>query len=200
MGWPLPLRGVAFERERRVYQAAIETALEENLKGSLTPEAFQGVQRAVAGLRRKLQAAGSSLEREDFVLARAFLDQLGAVVEPLRQPVVERVLAAIDSYAGTTVGDLVAFMQRYNLRFGPATNPDECETYHELYSALVRLRDDAVAAAADPRDLRDVGARRGADHAPPDRDAAPARDRAELPRRPDDRQPAPKEKSRLGER
>lgn len=149
-GWPLPLRGADFERERQAYQDAIEAALEQNRRGKLTPESFRDVQKAVEALQRKLQAANATMKREDFALARAFLDNLGDAVEPMRHPMVERVLAGIDSYAGTSVGDLVMFMQRYNLRFAPAVTAEERESYHAIYAAMDRLRD-VVVPAMSPR-------------------------------------------------
>jgi hypothetical protein len=152
-GWPLALRGAAFERERRAYQDALEVVLELSRQSKLTPEAFRDLQRAVEALRRKLQEMNPSLQREDFTLARSFLDNLADTIEPLRHPVVEKVLAAIDSYSGTTVADLVIFMQRYNLRFAPATTPEERESYHALYAAMLRLRDVVGPVASGPRRL-----------------------------------------------
>lgn len=149
-GWPLALRGAAFDRERRAYQDALEVVLESSREGKLTPEAFRDLQRAVEALNRKLQEINPTLQRQDFALARAFLDNLADAVEPLRHPVVEKVLAAIDSYSGTTVGDLVIFMQRFNLRFAPAVSPEERETYHSLYSAMLRLRDVVGPVAVVP--------------------------------------------------
>ena len=52
-----------------------------------------GPSRAVEALRRKLQELNPSLQREDFALARSFLDNLADTIEPLRHPVVEKVLA-----------------------------------------------------------------------------------------------------------
>lgn len=196
--WPLPLRDAAFERERRDYRAAIDAALEENRRGKLTPDSFRGVQRAVASLRRKLQAAGPTLPRPDFALAKTFLDDLDNAVEPMRYPDVEKVLAGIDSYSGTTVGDLVLFMQRYRIRIAPATTPDEYESYHALYTALLQFRDVVVPAAGDSGRRHDVAvpvARPGADAAPRGRGAAEGGGRAEAPARPADRRPVQEEPS-----
>jgi hypothetical protein len=200
-GWPLALRGAAFERERRAYQDAVEIVLELSRQGKLTPEKFRDLQRAVEALRRKLQAINPTLQREDFALARSFLDNLADAVEPLRDPVVEKVLAGIDSYSGTTVGDLVIFMQRYNLRFAPATTPEERESYHALYAAMQRLRDVVGPVAAGPRRLPDSEIPAAAEPivipAQPGRDATQGPGRAS-PAPPADQRPAPQERSRSG--
>ena len=56
-------------------------------------EAADALQKAVDALRRKLQAVNPSMKRADFALARAFVDNLSDAVEPMRYPIVERVLA-----------------------------------------------------------------------------------------------------------
>jgi hypothetical protein len=139
-GWPQPLRGAAFERERRVYLQPIEAALELNRRNSLTPEAYQTVRNAVAALKSKLQTVSTTLENPDYVLTKMVLDDLDEAVRPLRDPNMEKVLAGIDRYAGTTVGDLVVFMQRFHLRFAPAVTPEERESCHLLYLGMRLFR------------------------------------------------------------
>jgi hypothetical protein len=198
-GWPLALRDAAFDRERRAYQDALEVVLESSRQGKLTPEAFRDLQRAVEALHRKLQEINPTLQRQDFAVARAFLDNLADAVEPLRQPVVEKILAAIDSYSGTTVGDLVIFMQRFNLRFAPAVSAEERETYHALYSAMLRLRDMVGPVAVGPG--RSSEGEAAASSAPipipvqPGRDAIPGIGRAPSAP-PAEQRPGSEEKSR----
>ena len=60
-GWPLALRGKAFARERAAYQKAMETALEQNLEGKLTPEAFKSLQADCRGPEGYAQGDDSTL-------------------------------------------------------------------------------------------------------------------------------------------
>ena len=150
-GWPFTLRAQAFAPERAAYQKAMETALEQNLDGKLTPEAFKMLQKAVEALKLKLKATIPPSDRDDFVQAKTFLEDLDEAVAPLHNPVGEKVLAGVDRYGGTTVGDAVTFMQRFNLRFAPALTPDERESYHLLFASMQRLRTtiDPTAAVKD---------------------------------------------------
>jgi hypothetical protein len=147
-GWPLALRDQAFAAERRAYQTAVEAALEKNLQGKLTPEAFRTLQQAVEALKARLKATIPAAQKEDYVPAKAFLDDLDEAVATLRDPNAEKVLAGVDRYGGTTVGDTVSFMQRFNIRFAPALTAEERESYHLLYASMMQLRDIVVPAGA----------------------------------------------------
>ena len=59
----------------------------------------------------------------------------------LNERAIERIIAEIDTYPGTSVGDLIAFMQRHNLRFGVADSPNENELYAGLFDSLVQQRE-----------------------------------------------------------
>jgi hypothetical protein len=139
-GWPQALRDKAFAPGRAAYQKAIETALEQNLEGKLTPETFRVLKKTVEALKVKLTATIPPSETDDYVQAKTFIDDLAEAVAPLHDPNGEKVLAGVDHYAGTTVGDAVTFMQRFNLRFAPALTPDERQSYHLLYASMLRLR------------------------------------------------------------
>ena len=65
----------------------------------------------------------------------------------------------------TTVGNLIAFMHVYNLRFGAATTPRQKMIYETLYPVLDQVRDRVVTetkleptekAQANPSHLGDV--------------------------------------------
>ncbi len=144
-GWPLSLRGVTFKEEREAYRDAVEKALEQNLSDKLTPEAFRALKRAVEALKDELKKTIPADERESFVQAKVFLEDLEDAVAPLHDPNCEKVLAGVDRYAGTTVGEAVAFMQRFNVRFAPALTQYERESYHLLYAAMDRLKNEIGA-------------------------------------------------------
>jgi hypothetical protein len=140
-GWPLAIRDKAFSGERGRYEQAIEKALEQNRDGKLTPQTYDELQNAVAALRARAQGAIASNRLDNQVQARVFLEDLSDAVRSLHHPNAEKVLAGIDRYAGTTAGDAVVFMQRFNLRFAPALRAEEREAYHLLYASMMQLRD-----------------------------------------------------------
>ncbi len=63
-GWPLALRDKAFAPERAAYHKAVETALEQNLEGKLTPETFRSLRKTVEALKVKLTATIPASETE----------------------------------------------------------------------------------------------------------------------------------------
>jgi hypothetical protein len=139
--WPLALRGEAFEKERRKYEKAIDTAINQDVEGKLSREAVVAVETAIQDLDDKIEKTIPQSRVDDYKQAKLFARALSDNPRMLRERVVERVIAAIETYAGTSVGDLVMFMQKYNLRFGVAGNPTENELYAGLFDNLRQQRD-----------------------------------------------------------
>ena len=54
----------------------------------------------------------------------------------LFSPAIEKVLAELEDYQGTTLGDLLSFMQAFNLRFAPANSYRQKQIYLKLYPML----------------------------------------------------------------
>jgi hypothetical protein len=54
-------------------------------------------------------------------------------------------LGQLEDGEARTAGDLVAFMNAYNLRFGPATTDRQLEIYRTLVPALTEIRDRVAA-------------------------------------------------------
>lgn len=153
--WPIGMRGTEFGPERRAYERAVDHAIELDVEGKLTGEAVDAVEQAIKGLSDRIDLSIPATRSTDQVQARNHVKMLSEIPRFLRERAVEKVIAEIDTYPGTSVGDLVQFMQRHNLRFGVASTPDENVLYASLFDSLRKLRDQvAVAAdpAADPRD------------------------------------------------
>jgi hypothetical protein len=163
--WPLALRGENFARERRAYERAIDNALEQDIEGKLSLDAVVAVQSAVEDLQYKADRVIPQASRDLSLQAKNYLKKLANTAQMLKSPVVEDVLAAVEKYPGTTVGDLLAFMQRYNLRFGAADTPDERELYRTLYISL-RVQRDGVK----PPEIRPDAEEQGG---PPLKDGGP---------------------------
>ena len=68
----------------------------------------------------------------------------------LKTPAIDVLLAGVEKRPDTTMGDLLAFAQAFNLRFGPATTPQQRAIYARLFPALDGLRDEIAAAGVPP--------------------------------------------------
>ena len=128
--WPLQLRGQAFPPEREGMQNAIQNALKEDETGNLEPETIDAVQKAITTLRLKFvkqvpQDAADYVEAQNKIKAMAGFDQDAGQLQDREGP------GRAGRLPGTTLGDLLAFMQAFNLRFSdrqlipPAANLPE---------------------------------------------------------------------------
>jgi hypothetical protein len=85
-----------------------------------------------------------------------YLKALHGLIGMLDSPALDVILAGVDKRPEATLGELLAFMDAFNLRFGQATTPRQRVVYQELYTKLVALRDEvapilAASAARQPQ-------------------------------------------------
>jgi hypothetical protein len=85
----------------------------------------------------------------------------------LKEPDIQPALRELGKVKETTGGSLLGFMHAFNLRFGPATTPEQKRAYHRLFAILDEARDRILAEAkiedttrankrADPRRVIEV--------------------------------------------
>jgi hypothetical protein len=148
--WPLSLRGEAFAKARKAYERAIDSAIELDVEGKLTGDAVRGIQEAVRDLGQKVEENILQSRTDDYKQAKNYLKRLDEVPRILKEGAVERVIAEIETYPGTCVGDLLGFMQRHNLRFGVAESLLENELYANLFTSLRQQRE-LMPMPADPQ-------------------------------------------------
>jgi len=148
--WPLPLRADAFKTEREAYQKAVDEALAEDTEGgTLKPETIGRLRSAVGALYAKVEATIPKTQQPDHLQAMNYLKGLAGLSRMLEKPSVESVLAELEKIENTTVGNLVAFMHSYNLRFAPATTAKQKAAYRELYPILAGERTRIVGKPAE---------------------------------------------------
>ena len=147
--WPISLRGAEFGPERKAYERAVDSAIELDVERKLTGEAVRDVQSSIDNLSNKIDLLIPATRVDDLKQSRNFVRRLADVPRILKEGAVEKVIAEIETYPGTSVGDLLQFMQRHNLRFGVAESPDENVLYANLIDSLRRQREQ-VTLAPDP--------------------------------------------------
>ena len=85
--------------------------------------------------------------------ADRYLKALHGLVAMLQTPALDLLLAGLDQRPEATLGELLTFMNVFNLRFGMASTPEQKIVYKSLYPKLVDLRNQiapALAATASP--------------------------------------------------
>jgi hypothetical protein len=133
--WPLALRVEAFRPEREGLRKAVLTALEEDKEGDLDPKTIEAVGVAIDRLRIKFQQLVPETS-PDYVPAHDTIKAMAGITKMLYSPAVEQILAELEDYRGTTLGELLSFMQAFNLRFAPANSFRQRRIYLKLYPLL----------------------------------------------------------------
>jgi hypothetical protein len=145
--WPLALRDEAFQPERDALKSAVKKALTEDEQGNLSPETIDAIGTAVKNLRVKFEKLVPQ-DRPDYVEAQNAIKAMAGLTKMLYSPQMDKILAELDDYQGTTLGDLLGFMQAFNLRFAPANSYRQRMVYTKLYPMLAEQANSSPASGA----------------------------------------------------
>jgi hypothetical protein len=145
--WPTTLQDDRFAPDRRAIRQAVQQALEEDSKGDVSPQTIKEINEAVAKLRAKYTKSNGEFELL-YADADDFVKSLAGLSGMLGNPRLKPILAQLETYKKGTVGDLIAFMQSYNLRFAPATSSRQSDIYHQLVPMLEQVSNDTTGASA----------------------------------------------------
>jgi hypothetical protein len=134
--WPVGLRGAKFGSERRAYERAFDDALDQQIEGKLSRDAIVRVEKTLEDLTGRLDQVIPPSRDKIYIESRDYLKRLTTAKELLKRRAIEQMLGEIDKYSGTSVYDLINFMQKYNLRFGIPDLGYERELYPKLYESM----------------------------------------------------------------
>jgi hypothetical protein len=149
--WPPALQDPKFALERRAYELALDTVLEQQIEGKMMIDAIRAVEAAVDDLFRKLDDVLTPSREKLYLEAKIRLTEFKKSSRQLLQSHrMEIVIGQLDRYSGTTVRDLLLFMQKNNLGFAGAESPEEKGLYPELYAALKLQQDRLKGATKKP--------------------------------------------------
>ncbi len=144
--WPLALRVDDFKPERDALRKAVQVALEEDKKGDIEPATIEAVQTAIDRFRLKFEKLVPPTS-PDYIPAHDTIKAMAGLTKMLYSPKVEEILAELEDYQGTTLGDLLSFMQAFNLRFAPANSFRQRRLYLKLYPMLAEQVNGPLATA-----------------------------------------------------
>jgi hypothetical protein len=160
--WPQAVLGDEFKEERTGLRQAIQAALDEDKQGEIDPDTVQKVQAAIDRLRNKFEKLVPKTS-PDYVPAHWSLKAMDGLTKMLYSPTMDKVLAELEDYQGTTLGDLLSFMQAFNLRFGPAKSYRQRIIYQHIYPMLAEqansgsLGDATAVATNSVKDVEKAG-------------------------------------------
>jgi hypothetical protein len=139
----------AVKPEREAFVAALKQARAESQdKDEISPATLAKVRTTGKALWTKVETGLPDASKADRDKAMTYLRNLKALLKMLRAPDFRRALKDLDQHKQTTVGNLIAFMHIYNLRFGPAKTQEEQAVYKRLYPILRAERDKLYARLA----------------------------------------------------
>jgi hypothetical protein len=138
--WPSSLNGDRFIDDKKTFEEIAEKAPKEDEVGDISPDTLKKAHDLVNSLKAKLAAEPLATVPENQE-ANRFVKTLSGLVRMLEKPDTKQALDQLKLIKSTTVGNLLAFMHVYNLRFGPATTPRQRLIYDQIFPVLDDVRD-----------------------------------------------------------
>ncbi len=145
--WPAVLLEPRFGSERAEFETLVDAVRKENTEnGQISPGTISKLRGVISRLKDKLAAMPLEDSAEDQE-ALMFVKTATALTRLLEKPQIDEVLNELKKIEKTTLGNLLAFMQTFNLRFAPANTPRQRIVYNELYPILAQTRDRILSEA-----------------------------------------------------
>jgi hypothetical protein len=140
--WPSPLDAARFDADRRAVTAAVAAALDADRKGTVPPATLKDLRAKVATLRARFEKEADPAD-PGFADAEAFLKSLAGLAGMLESPRLKVFLDQLGAIERpTTVGDLIGFMNAFNLRFAPAGTDRQQAIYRQLVPVFQQVAQD----------------------------------------------------------
>ncbi len=156
-GAPASLRTEAFEPERSEMRAIVQELRKENQeKGAYDRATLEKAEEKLLVLLKKVDQVYKK-NSPDWTEAHKFLKAAYGLCRMLETPAIDVLLAGVEKRPEASLGELLSFMQSYNLRFGATKTPRQKEIYKTLYPMLVSLRDESIGKEPPPPVASNVG-------------------------------------------
>jgi hypothetical protein len=145
---PELLKSKQVEKEREAFATLVKAAVAKIKAGEeVSPDELAKLRATGMALYKKVDTGLPDVPYSERKAALDYLKSLKAFFKMLLNPEIAQALRDLERVETTTVGHLVAFMHTYNLRFGPATTPEQRAVYRTIYPLLRTDRDKLYARA-----------------------------------------------------
>jgi hypothetical protein len=155
-GPPPLLKGPEFDADRAALRAvAQKIRTQADSEQPVDPNLIDQAQAMIKAIDAKIVAnAGGKYKKfsPPYDAARNYLKGLYGLLSMLETPAINVLLAGVEKRPDTTMGDLLSFMQSFNLRFGQAKTPEQRAIYAQIFPALDGIRDEINASGIAPTD------------------------------------------------
>jgi hypothetical protein len=146
---PAALMAEGYADERDALQAAVKTAIQEDAEGTVSRATTKRISEAVAKFRAKFlkNANRFDIGYDD---ALSYFTTMASLSRLLNDPSMKMFLEKLENDQERTIGNLITFMDSYNLRFGPATSERQLQIYTMLVPNLTAIRDSVKTVEFTP--------------------------------------------------
>jgi hypothetical protein len=144
--WSEVFEGERFEADKKTFADLVTRMRNEAYEGDLSPQIMREARGFLKDLRAKLDAQplkDPAHQKE----AMRFLTACASMLDLLEKPNIGPALVELGKIQNTMLGNLLGFMNAYNLRFGPAKTARQREIYNRLFALLDQTRDQIVTEA-----------------------------------------------------
>jgi hypothetical protein len=144
--WSDVFEGGRFDGEKKKFDDLVARLREQAYDGDLSPTILSEARGFLNDLRSKLDAqplADPNHQKE----ALRFVTACSAMVTLLEKPNIRPAILELRNIQDTMLSNLLGFMSAYNLRFGPAREPNQRRAYAQLWEILDQTRDQILAEA-----------------------------------------------------
>jgi len=135
---PTLLSSSDYTAERNALRSSVEAAIKEDLKGEVSRDTLKKVNAALEVFQTKFTKNTADFD-PGYDDGLTYFNTLSSLSRLLQDSSFKKILAQLEEQKERTIGELVVFMQAYNLRFGPATSDRQIQIYKELVPALMRV-------------------------------------------------------------
>jgi len=133
--WPELLQSPAFQADRERIEALIPELVHQAKGGAIGSADVEELERTVNDMRDRLAGVIREVPAPQYIRAKRFLADLQSGIKVLREPDAANYFNPMYTPKAKTVGELVRYMARRDLRFAPAAVGDEA-AYLVFYRGL----------------------------------------------------------------
>ncbi len=146
--WPRALDLERFADQKKDFESIVDRAIKEDEEGEISSDTLKNAHALVSVIRGKLAAEPleEAKARDD---ATKFVKTLAGVIRLLERPDTTEAFNQLRTVKTTQLGNLIAFMEIYNLRFGQATTPRQRAIYRDLFTQIDAVRDQVVKGVSE---------------------------------------------------
>ena len=133
--WPELLQRATFQEERDQIEAQIPELVRQAKAGAVKAADLEALEQTVSVMRERLAGMIRDVPDPQYIRAKRFLVDLQSGIKVLHQPDAANYFSPMYGPKSKSVRELVQYMSKNGLRFGPATAGDEA-AYLAFYQAL----------------------------------------------------------------